>query len=723
MIHNKQAIVEHLTKLFGRCEEEYPDGKIQIDAGGQGKWLSDYFPATTDGINEAAEYAIARNKDKFNLYVGVNPRKPSVFPGSSATDDDIEVSFFNFADLDTPEATAALKTENPIQYTFAVTTGKIPTPRVHAYWEREHMVRNLSAWKDVQIGMSNLFHGDKVIDPRRIMRLAGCVSYPPQKKQERGYKDEIVTIRTEYDDDRDPVSGVHLHNTFKEYLTKNNEIIDNEILHSPTETDPLGLGTGAHTDVTAAIKNVLKGDCWHNNVIKLVAHWVSRGFSDAEIMLYCPAITTPGYTLKDTQYEVGKAITSARTKFNVPEVTHNVTDVTVSLGALQAEKLGALDISSIPVRRFIYGEHLISEYISATVSPGGVGKTTLVLTEAIAMCVGKDLIHDRVHEPEINVWHYNLEDPRDELLRRVAAICQFYKVDTADIANKLFLNSGRDRPLIVAKKDESSGVMIATPDAEALQKAITDNNIRVLSVDPFVKSHYADENNNMEIDAVMNVYAQIAKDTGCAIDLIHHVRKAPSGPTQSAAGDINQARGASSIAGAVRSARTITAMTKKEAEKLGMASGQSCWFIRIDDAKGNMSAPSERAVWMERKSELLNNGSQEGLINMPGDSVGILAKWKLPDAFDGVSTAKAREILVEIGRGKDGEKPYMVNSAGKYWAGNVIMELCANKSKTDAKQMLKEWVDVEYLEKGRDRTGDHYKEADVYILTNKELPS
>ena len=41
-------------------------------------------------------------------------------------------------------------------------------------------------------------------------------------------------------------------------------------------------------------------------------------------------------------------------------------------------------------------------------------QTTLALTEAIALATGRPLLGVEVPE-KVNVWHYNLEDPLDEL--------------------------------------------------------------------------------------------------------------------------------------------------------------------------------------------------------------------------------------------------------------------------------------------------------------------
>ena len=83
--------------------------------------------------------------------------------------------------------------------------------------------------------------------------------------------------------------------------------------------------------------------------------------------------------------------------------------------AVTATSFSAAAMRAVTPREWVYGRHLIRGYVSCTVSPGGAGKTTLALTEAIALATGRPLLGVEVPE-KVNVWHYNLEDPLDEFL-------------------------------------------------------------------------------------------------------------------------------------------------------------------------------------------------------------------------------------------------------------------------------------------------------------------
>jgi AAA domain len=77
------------------------------------------------------------------------------------------------------------------------------------------------------------------------------------------------------------------------------------------------------------------------------------------------------------------------------------------------------DPKTIPPRQWLHAGHYIRGFLSATIAPGGLGKTSLQLVEAVGMVCGRDLLKGTT-VPPLNVWYWNLEDPRDEIDRRIA---------------------------------------------------------------------------------------------------------------------------------------------------------------------------------------------------------------------------------------------------------------------------------------------------------------
>ncbi|RYG56360.1 MAG: hypothetical protein EON56_04275, partial [Alphaproteobacteria bacterium] len=136
------------------------------------------------------------------------------------------------------------------------------------------------------------------------------------------------------------------------------------------------------------------------------------------------------------------------------------------------------DPAKLPPREWLYGNHLIRKYVSATIAPGGVGKSTLVVADALAMASGKAIMGQHVQKP-LRVWVWNGEDPADEMQRRVTAAMLHHRIRSCDIETRLFLDSGRDTPIRIGQTSPN-GPQIAMPVIESLIVAIRDLEIDVL---------------------------------------------------------------------------------------------------------------------------------------------------------------------------------------------------------------------------------------------------
>lgn len=181
------------------------------------------------------------------------------------------------------------------------------------------------------------------------------------------------------------------------------------------------------------------------------------------------------------------------------------------------------DPSTIPPRLWVYGRHLIRRQVSVTVAPGGVGKSSLTISEALAMASGRELLGEWTAK-NLKVWIYNLEDPRDEMDRRIIAAMQHHNVSPGEIAGRLYVDTGRERSLCTAIQTRE-GVMIMKPEMDALANEIEAMGIDVLVIDPFVSSHQVSENDNGAIDQVAKEWSRLADRCNCAIELVHHTRK------------------------------------------------------------------------------------------------------------------------------------------------------------------------------------------------------
>jgi KaiC/GvpD/RAD55 family RecA-like ATPase len=311
----------HLERLFGRIREVYPDGLCEVaytHIGGKPD-RAQLFPITPEGLDRAVAFAVDMNRLRRNVYVGGNPRKPGTPLGKRATAADVDIALLNFADVDKPAGVPKLRAA-PIPYTWAVTTGRRPSPRVHAYWERSEATRDMVEWSAMQAALRDAFDGDNIINPDRLMRLAGSVSYPlTEKKIRDGYQIEVTTLRTVYDGyERDPVSIETLRQNYPPHTHREPPGPDDDEFTDERRRPNFDAGREGRIDPQACIRNITAGHELHNNARDLVAHLVGTGHRDWLIHELLTRLLTPvsdGGTLNLVEH----FIQTARRKYGKPE--------------------------------------------------------------------------------------------------------------------------------------------------------------------------------------------------------------------------------------------------------------------------------------------------------------------------------------------------------------------------------------------------------------------
>lgn len=309
------------------------------------------------------------------------------------------------------------------------------------------------------------------------------------------------------------------------------------------------------------------------------------------------------------------------------------------------------DPATLPPRQWLYGHHLIRKFVSLTIAPGATGKSSLLIVDALALATGRDLLGTPVYDGGKRVWVWNLEDPKDELERRVIAAMQHYGIVPADLGERLFLDSGRDHPLCIARQDRD-GTKIIEPIVDALVAELKARRIDVLIVDPFVSSHAVSENDNGAIDAVAKAWGRVADQAGCAIELVHHLRKV--GDSEATA---ESARGAIALVAAARSVRVLNRMTKDEAGRAGLETHRG--YFRVGDDKNNLAPTGAGNDWFHLESVQLANG----------DSVGVAVSWPWPDPFEEVTAAD----LMAVQKAIHGKR-YRASPQAKDWVGHAVAE-------------------------------------------------
>lgn len=357
---------------------------------------------------------------------------------------------------------------------------------------------------------------------------------------------------------------------------------------------------------------------------------------------------------------------------------------------------------SIPPREWLYGTRYVRRFVSVLAAQGGVGKSALALGQAVALASGRPILGERVHH-RVPAWVLNLEDPLDELHRRLAATLRLHRLPDDSVAGRLFLHSGRDAPVTIAQTGPDGHIVF--PDREALAAAAREAGIGLIVVDPFVKSHGLDENSNQHMDAAATAWAEVAEHAGAAVLLVHHVRKIGAGATP----DVESTRGAKALTDAARSAALLSPMTAEDAERLGVSPTERLRYVRLDDAKANLAARAEQALWYRLEAVALGNGTQ---LYPKGDSVAALAPWKPASPSGGIASQIANAALDEIAKGPSPGQLFSTLRGGfganERWAGRVLQR--HGIAEADAVQIIAAWlrsgvlVETEYRDPVHRRT-------------------
>jgi hypothetical protein len=144
-------------------------------------------------ICEATNCIVEMNNRGLNAYAVVHPvlRQTPV----SAKDVDIKRAFFAFVDADEKGAADRVRESKLFIPEMEVVTGTKPFLRNHVYFRFDEPMKDMARWSELQKALIFRFKTDASIhNPSRIMRVAGTIAYPSNKKLEKHYQTELTKL-------------------------------------------------------------------------------------------------------------------------------------------------------------------------------------------------------------------------------------------------------------------------------------------------------------------------------------------------------------------------------------------------------------------------------------------------------------------------------------------------------------------------------------------------
>jgi len=356
-------------------------------------------------------------------------------------------------------------------------------------------------------------------------------------------------------------------------------------------------------------------------------------------------------------------------------------------------KMGALEIppiEEIPRREWLLGHRVLRGYVNVEMAPGGVGKSVFSLVSALALVTGQELTGERVHQ-QGKVMMINWEDDKLEIARRLHGACQAFKLDMAAL--------GLGDRLLLQSLYGKEGLLVASGQPTAAMEAIIGicqrQNVLNVVIDPFVATHDANENDNIEMNKVMMCFRRLAAEANVGVTLIHHSAKGSGKNSEAHAASGDAGRGASAIRDAARVTSTLARMSTETAEDRGISDDNRVRLFRHDIAKSNFGLPDAEANWFRLESVALLNG----------DEVGVPRPYELPEttAAGGVDDEDIRLERIT----------YLCNSmAADREPRNSLIDRCVNRLHGTNQEVSKSTFQ---------RTLDHL-EADKHIVVSGQAP-
>lgn len=195
----------------------------------------------------AAESAAALNTRGNNLYIGVAVRQygnRTIPPDRRAKVENYLASRFAWVDFDKAgdaERIEAVLKQYGLVPALIVTTGTVPHLRGQLYFLVTG-IKNADHLKDANSALQRLLQADAaVVNVQQVLRLAGSVNYPTEKKAARGNVPELTTLKKI--DDAPTYQADYLISL----VGPNNEAASNTEPHSRDDKRPASSGD-AFTD-------------------------------------------------------------------------------------------------------------------------------------------------------------------------------------------------------------------------------------------------------------------------------------------------------------------------------------------------------------------------------------------------------------------------------------------------------------------------------------------
>lgn len=263
------------------------------------------------------------------------------------------------------------------------------------------------------------------------------------------------------------------------------------------------------------------------------------------------------------------------------------------------------DPASIPLRQWLLGRRRSRGEVTIDVGPPGVNKSSLLVTDAMAIVTGRPLLDDEVHE-QGDVLIFVGEDARRDVEARIAAILQRHEIESSAMGDRLhvvYLSEVDPFAYTLAHMIHS----VAVINRALLDWVAEFPNLVAVFIDPIAAWHHVMENDTGAMKVLATELRRVAVRSNIHIGFDHHTTKASQIDPESHVGNTIAMRGAF-LAGDARWMFTMAKLKAETATKFGIADEERWLWRRLDPLKASYGPDSGDTRLLKIDTVTIANG-------------------------------------------------------------------------------------------------------------------
>jgi len=260
--------------------------------------------------------------------------------------------------------------------------------------------------------------------------------------------------------------------------------------------------------------------------------------------------------------------------------------------------LGLLEVPMLFENAMPMGE------LAVIASEPGAGKTTLTIGLALSVVFGRTFVSGFVPKFRGRVCMLLAEDMEIPCSTRIMSWCAAHGVGREEYERavddgRLYARYGESAQLL----DFTGGTLRTTAHYDELLQEVEANKYDLLVVDSLIEwAGVSEENAAAQMHLAARALIRLARASGGVVLALHHTNK-----NSDRTGDtgLHSIRGSGSLAGKVRWATVLSALTPKEMKEYGVPEEDKYLYLRLHNVKQQYAAREGKPVFLERTNGVL----------------------------------------------------------------------------------------------------------------------